>query len=127
VKIHRLIGKIAGDKNSRKLGQVIGIKRLPKNITTAQSEPEGKLYDHLVIRVERFLRKDLGVPVAAEKILKVEGNYVWFDILKDEFNKMIEEGERVIDTSEVGAESIDKQGKWAHRHNYHYLFRYDDD
>jgi hypothetical protein len=97
MKIHKLLGKIAADKNSRELGQIIGLKKLPKESNSKEVSLDDKLYDYLVIRVHRIFRKDLGVPVAAEKIIKVEGNYVWFDILIEKFKASIKDGERVIE------------------------------
>jgi hypothetical protein len=80
MKFSYLIGKIAADKDSRKLGKIYAIDRLPKD-----DGQNSKLVEVLLIHVSRFFRKDIGVPISSEKILKVEKKYVWFDLTKEDF------------------------------------------
>ena len=74
-----LVGKIVADKNSRKLGRVYCIDRLP-NETTKEIEP------HNIVIVQQFLKKDLYIPIEKDKIIKIEGNYLWLDLHKEDFD-----------------------------------------
>lgn len=80
-----LVGKIAADKDSKKLGKIIRIELMPgktvkKNIPFA------------MILVSKPLRKKIVVPIEAEKVLKFDVQYAWFDITKEEFE---EEAKRI--------------------------------
>lgn len=82
MELTKLVGKIAADKNSKKIGKITRIERLPHLLTK-------KIVPCVFIFVQQFLKKDALVPLLAEKILKVEGPYVWFDILKKDFDKEV--------------------------------------
>lgn len=74
------IGKIASDKNNRKLGKIIRVelmlgKTIKKNIPYA------------LILVSRAFKKDIIVPIEAHKALKSDTQYVWIDITKEEFEE----------------------------------------
>ncbi|MBK5114957.1 MAG: hypothetical protein JJE41_15130 [Candidatus Heimdallarchaeota archaeon] len=78
----QLVGKIASDKDSLKLGQIIRIdKLLGKTIKTY--EP------FVMILIRKFLRKDMVVPLEAKKVTKVEGIYAWFNVTKAEFDEEV--------------------------------------
>ncbi|MBY8995156.1 MAG: hypothetical protein KGD59_11440 [Candidatus Heimdallarchaeota archaeon] len=78
----QLVGKIASDKDSLKLGQIIRIdKLLGKTIKTY--EP------FAMILIRKFLRKDMVVPLEAKKVTKVEGIYAWFNVTKAEFDEEV--------------------------------------
>jgi len=65
----QLIGKIAADKENKKLGRVNRIENLPgKTIKTT--------VPYAMIVVRKFLQKSVVVPIIAEKVTKVEGTYV---------------------------------------------------
>jgi len=81
----QLIGKIAADKENKKLGRISRIESLPGK-TIKKSVP------YAMIVVQKFLQKSVIVPIVAEKVTKVEGTYVWFDITKSEFT---EEAKRI--------------------------------
>ncbi|HUU77298.1 MAG TPA: hypothetical protein VMX55_03065 [candidate division Zixibacteria bacterium] len=86
--LNSLLGKIAADKESHKLGKIIRIERLLGK-TIKKYKP------YAMILVNRRFRKDLIVPIELEKVTKVEGIYAWFNITKDEFNTEVE---RISDT-----------------------------
>jgi len=79
IKNERLISKIAADKNSRKLGTIVKIEKLLGK-TIKKYKP------YAMILVRRRFKKDVVVPIDIKKIVKVGGQYVWFDILKEEFD-----------------------------------------
>jgi hypothetical protein len=80
LKFSYLIGKIAADKDLRKLGKIVTLERLPAN-----DEQDAKLVEVLIIHVHRLFKKDIGVPISCEKILKIQEKYVVFDLTKEEF------------------------------------------
>ena len=82
ISLNRLISKIAADKDSKKLGKIIRIERLLGK-TIKKYKPYA-----MILVIKRF-RKKLIVPIEVEKIVKVEGTYVWFDISLEEFEKEV--------------------------------------
>ena len=76
----RLAGRIAVDKNSKKLGKIIRIDDLPGK-TIKRLKPYAMVY------VYRLLRPDIVIPLDIDLLIKEEGYYVWFDILKADFDK----------------------------------------
>ncbi|MHA1211436.1 MAG: hypothetical protein ACTSSH_03150 [Candidatus Heimdallarchaeota archaeon] len=78
-KYRRLVSKIAADKDSRLLGKIVRIEQLIGK-TIKKYKP------YALILVRKTFKKDVIVPIEAEKITKVERNYVWFDISKEEFD-----------------------------------------
>ncbi|NHJ47220.1 MAG: hypothetical protein FK733_05475 [Asgard group archaeon] len=76
----RLIGKIAADKDNRKLGKIIDIK-----LHTGETAEEKKFY--VLILVQKPLRKDITILIEADKALKIDTQYVWFDITQKEFKE----------------------------------------
>ncbi|MBN1331195.1 MAG: hypothetical protein JXA54_17120 [Candidatus Heimdallarchaeota archaeon] len=78
----RLISRIASDKNSNKLGKIIRIDKLPGKTVK-------KYIPYAIILIRKPFRKDLTVPIEAEKLLKLEGTYAWFDVTKEEFEEEV--------------------------------------
>ncbi|MGC9778365.1 MAG: hypothetical protein HZR80_03905 [Candidatus Heimdallarchaeota archaeon] len=75
----RLIAKIAADKENNKLGKIIRIDKLPGK-TIKRYKP------YAMILVNKRFRKSIIVPIEADKVIKIEGTYAWFDILKEDFD-----------------------------------------
>ena len=80
MKLSKLIGLIAADKNSERLGEIVRIERLPHKLTKKETP-------HVLIIFKKFMKKDAIVPILAEKLKKVEGEYAWFDITKKEIEE----------------------------------------
>lgn len=78
----RLISKIATDKNSTKLGKIVKIEKLLGK-TIKKYKP------YAMVLVRRRFKKDAVVPIDVEKIIKVGGQYVLFEILKEEFDAKV--------------------------------------
>jgi len=77
-----LVGKSAIDRNSKKLGSIIRIDKIQgKTIKTT--------VPHAIIRVRKFMKDDIFVPINIEKIIEVTDRYVLFDLFKDEFDKEV--------------------------------------
>ncbi|NHJ03751.1 MAG: hypothetical protein EAX90_02930 [Candidatus Heimdallarchaeota archaeon] len=81
----KLIGKIAADKESNKLGKIIRVDELTGKTIK-------KLKPHAMIIYRKIFKKDVIVPIDIEKLFKTEGSYAWFDISKKDF---VEEAERL--------------------------------
>ncbi|MHA1156536.1 MAG: hypothetical protein ACTSQK_10555 [Candidatus Heimdallarchaeota archaeon] len=78
----QLIAKSAADRNSKKLGTIIRIDQIQrKTIKTA--------VPHAIIRVRKFMKDDVLVPIDVDKIIQVTDRYVLFDLVKDEFDKEV--------------------------------------
>ena len=86
-----LVGKVAADKNSQKLGIIVKIEDMLGK-TIKKNKP------HAWIRYQKRFKKDVFVPLDLEKLVKVEKGYTWFDITKKEFE---EEAERIRKTQIV--------------------------
>ncbi|MBD3192960.1 MAG: hypothetical protein GF308_20140 [Candidatus Heimdallarchaeota archaeon] len=104
MKFSHLVGKVAADKNSQRLGNIVNIEKLPRKSRQEKDSAEDTLEEHLIILVRRLFKRDIGVAIDSEKIIKVEGNYVWLDLLKEEFEKAIKESKELIERpeSEIG-------------------------
>lgn len=104
-----LVGKIAGDKFNQKLGKIIAIEMHPRETRQIKDNPEDKLEEHLIILVHRFFKKDVGFIIDTNRILKVEGNFVWLDITKEQFNKALKtESKKLIKTPKGVIKEIDE-------------------
>ena len=86
----QLIGKVLADKNSRKLGLCVDIR---KSLVPGNKGDE--LLITMIVKVERALRDPFKVEVKAGKILKIEGIYAWLDTTKDEFKATIRNARKV--------------------------------
>ncbi|MFW9924149.1 MAG: hypothetical protein ACFFDW_12765 [Candidatus Thorarchaeota archaeon] len=95
-----LVGNIAVDKNSSRLGKIVRIEKLlGKTIK--------KYVPCVMILIERRFKKNLVIPLEISKILKVQGDYVWFNITKEEFDIEVEryskiQKEREIYSGDIG-------------------------
>ncbi len=78
----RLISRIAADKDSNMLGKIIRVEDLIGK-TVKKFKP------FVLVRVRKSFRKDIIVPIEAERLLKVEGGYAWFNITKKEFDEEV--------------------------------------
>ncbi|HUU86644.1 MAG TPA: hypothetical protein VMX17_02730 [Candidatus Glassbacteria bacterium] len=78
-----LVSKIAADKEGNKLGKIIGLDRMPGKTIK-------KMIPYLLIRFEKRFRKDIIVPIEAEKVLEAKGSYVWFNITKEQFDQEVD-------------------------------------
>jgi len=79
----RTVSKIAVDKDSIKLGKIIRIEKL-----LGKTIKKYKPYAIILVK-KRFKKKGVVVPIDVEKIVKVGGQYVWLDILKEEFDEQV--------------------------------------
>ena len=91
MKYSSLVGKIAADKDSKKIGKIIDLKKLARKNRSEKDSAKDRLEEHLIIHVRQFFKRDVVVPVDSEKILKVEGNFVWLNLSKAEFKELIKE------------------------------------
>lgn len=80
-----LIGKILGDKNSRKLGLIVDIKY---PVDTLEGDGDSTF---LVVRVEHPFGKEEIVQIKAKFVSKVQDIYVWLSITKKDFMKLTKE------------------------------------
>ncbi|MHA1125589.1 MAG: hypothetical protein ACTSO7_07065 [Candidatus Heimdallarchaeota archaeon] len=77
-----LIQKTAVDKNNKKLGTIVKLEqKLGK--TTKINVP------HAIIRVRKFLKNDLLIPIEKSKIIKIVDKSVIFDLHKEDFDKEV--------------------------------------
>ena len=114
MKFSYLVGKIAGDKQSRKLGMVIGISKLPKKSRLENDSPDDELVEHLIIQVHRLFKKDIGIPIDTKKIIKVEGNFVWLDFSRENFKKAIKDGKETINLPKGDIKEHDQwKAEWS--------------
>lgn len=77
-----LVSRIAADKDNNKLGKIIRIEKLPGKTIK-------KHILHAMISVQSFWKKNVVVPIDVKKIIQVDGNYVWFDIIKTDFDEEV--------------------------------------
>jgi len=80
----QLVGKIIADRNSRKLGLCLDIRR---SLISGASGDEP--FITMMVKIERVLRDSIIVEVEVKKILKIDGIYAWIDTTKEEFNETI--------------------------------------
>ena len=82
--LQELVGKIAGDKNSKKLGKIIKIEKI--------QDPKTKIWkEKILILVHNLFRKDVVILVDSEKLLKAEVTYALLDLEKDDFEQEVRE------------------------------------
>ncbi|MHA1125758.1 MAG: hypothetical protein ACTSO7_08025 [Candidatus Heimdallarchaeota archaeon] len=88
----KLLLKIAFDKQGKKLGKIIHFEKLKPVVKEGR-----KMY--IFIDSKKFLQRHVRVPIASEKITKIDESGVWFDIPKNDFDairseiKKMEDGE----------------------------------
>jgi len=110
----RTVSKIAVDKDSIRLGKIIRIDELLGK-TIKKYKP------YAMIIVKKRFKKGVVVPIDVERITKVGGQYVWFDILKEEFDEQVKtakviQTQREIYTGDTGLHQLSKKGflVWAY-------------
>ncbi|MCK5045778.1 MAG: hypothetical protein KAS22_04310 [Candidatus Heimdallarchaeota archaeon] len=74
-----ILYRIAVDKNGGKLGKIIRIEHLPGK-TVKKDVP------YAIIHVIKALRREVKIPIELSKRLKVEEEFIWFDINKSDFD-----------------------------------------
>ena len=84
-----IIGKIAADKDSKKLGRIIKTEDVEEKRNRAP-------INYALILVSKPLRKDIVILVETSKIIKQEAEYVWFDILKKDFDQEVRETRALV-------------------------------
>jgi hypothetical protein len=80
----KLPGKIAADRDSKKLGKIFDVVMIEEK-KTRREQP------HALVIDKRFLLKDVTVLLSLDRILKTTDRYVWFDISKKEFREEAQE------------------------------------
>ena len=84
-----IVGKIAADKNSKKLGRIIKIEDIQDKKTRIPKP-------NVLVLVSKIFRKDIVILIETSKIIKIETEYVWFDILKKDFDQEVRETRALI-------------------------------
>lgn len=82
--LQELAGKIAADKNSKKLGKIIKIEKIQDQKTKIWKEM-------ILILVHNIFRKDVVILVDAEKLLQAEVTFALFDLEKEDFEQEVRE------------------------------------
>ena len=103
----KLVGKIAADKESNKLGKIIRVEKLPL-ITTKKDVP------HVIISYERFLRKSISIALEVSKLERTDGNYAWFNVLKKDFLKEVNRQRVIIKEREHYGDFVEPVTSWYH-------------
>ena len=85
----QLAGKIAADKEGRKLGTIIKIEKIQDEKTKIWKE-------HALVKVSNFLRQDVVILVEVDKKIKCDSQYCWFDLLKVDFDQEVRETRALI-------------------------------
>ena len=80
----KLVGLVAADKESKKLGKIIKIEEIEDSKTKIKKP-------HVLILVKNFLRKDVVIVMELSKLLESDSYYAWFDILKKDFVQEVNE------------------------------------
>lgn len=99
----RLAGKTAADKNSDKLGKIIQIENLPGKTIK-------KLKPHAIVLVRRMFKSDVVIPLDIDLLIKDEGYYAWFDVLKEDFDKDVKQQRAVKGVRETYGKFVDAPG-----------------
>ena len=102
--VSRLAGKIAADKDSRKLGKIDRIEQLTGKTVK-------KLKPYAMVIVHRVLKPDVVIPLDVELILKVNDQYAWFEITKEEFDKEVKNQRAVKEIRETYGKFVAPPGR----------------
>jgi len=79
-----LVGKIAADKSSKRLGKIIKIEKIQDQKTKIWKEM-------ILILVHNIFRKDVVILVEVEKLLNAEETFALFDLEKEDFEQEVRE------------------------------------
>ncbi len=85
----KLVGKIAADKESKKLGRIIKIENIEDQKTKIPKP-------NVLVLVSKPFRKDIVILIEVSKLLREEAEYVWFDIFKKDFDQEVRETRALI-------------------------------
>ena len=96
MKFDNLVGKVIADRNSKKLGLCLDIR---KSLESGANGDE--LLVTMIMKVERVLRDPIKVEVVVERILKIDGIYAWIDTTKEQFNETIKNAKKVKKGKEI--------------------------
>lgn len=99
----RLAGKIAADKNSNKLGKIIRVEKIVGKTIK-------KLKPHAFILVHRIFKRDAIIPIETDLVTKIADQFVWFDISKEDFDKLVRDQRAVKETREIYGKFVDAPG-----------------
>ena len=84
MKLQELVGKIAADKSSKKLGKIIKIEKIQDQKTNIWKEM-------ILILVHNIFRKDVVILVEVEKLMNAEETFALFDLEKEDFEQEVRE------------------------------------
>ena len=90
---NELIGKVIADRNSKKLGICLDIR---KSIRTGKSGDEP--YILMLLKIEQAFRDSIKIEVEVGKIIKIDGKYAWIDTTKKEFFESLKNAKKVKQT-----------------------------
>ena len=65
-----------------------------------------KRVPHVIISHQKLLRRPIGIPLEISKLIKIEGQYAWFDVSKKEFLEEVDRVKLVIKERESNPEYI---------------------
>jgi len=85
----KLAGKIAADKQSKKLGKVMKVEMIQDKKTNLPKP-------YLLILVKKFLQDDIVIVIDAKKILRTDDFHVWLDLFKEDFEQEVRETRALI-------------------------------
>lgn len=89
-----LISYQAISEDNQKLGEIV-------RIDTLFGKKMKKQKRYAVIKVKRFLKKEVLVPIAISKLTKVEENLAWFEITKEEFHQEEKRMRKIKETKDM--------------------------
>jgi hypothetical protein len=85
----KLVGLVAADKESKKLGKIIKIEEIEESKTKIKKP-------HALILVKNFLRRNVVIVMELSKLLKSDCYYAWFEISKKDFDQEVKETRALI-------------------------------
>ncbi|MGC9779447.1 MAG: hypothetical protein HZR80_09420 [Candidatus Heimdallarchaeota archaeon] len=85
-----LTGKILLDKDSRKIGLIVKVRKV---LDTRAND--GEKNTTMIVRVERALKKDIIIEIASKIVSTVEGRHAWLSITRKEFSALIRDIPRI--------------------------------
>ena len=89
MKTQEIVGKIAADREGKKLGTIIKIEKIQDDKTKIWKE-------HALVKVSNFLKQDVVILVEVSKKIKSDNQYCWFDLLKVDFDQEVRETRALI-------------------------------
>ena len=105
MKPEELISKIVLDRDSKELGLIERIEKMPHLLTK-------KLVPYLIIRVKISWRKKINIPIDIAQISKVENNKVWLKITKETFTQEVERQIIISQQRDQYRNFVNPNSKW---------------